>query len=236
MKIGYLPDPFGHISQMPQILQGFNIDNIIFWRGIDYDKTQGNEFIWEGPDGTELFAAHLPQVGYCNARSLSEDFDEAYQVIKKSLDDLLSRETSKALLLLNGVDHLEAQPHIPDLVKYLNQRFPETEISQGNLKQYMDYAKETVNGQLNRLKGEFRFNKDMMTLNSVYSARMYIKQANEKCQTLLENWAEPTSLFAWVQGKKYRSNLIWNGWKWLMKNHPHDSICGCSIDQVHNKV
>ncbi|SIQ22605.1 alpha-mannosidase [Halanaerobium kushneri] len=236
MKIGYLPDPFGHISQMPQILQGFNIDNIIFWRGIDYNKTKGNEFIWEGPDGTELFAAHLPQVGYCNARSLSTDFDEAYDVIRDSIDDLLKRETSKSLLLLNGVDHLEAQPHIPELSKYLNKKFPNIEISQGNLKQYMDYAKETVNDDLEKLKGEFRSNKDMMTLNSVYSARMYIKQANERCQTLLENWAEPTSTFAWLQDKKYRSNLIWNGWKWLMKNHPHDSICGCSIDQVHKEM
>ncbi|MDI3548735.1 MAG: 2-O-(6-phospho-alpha-D-mannosyl)-D-glycerate hydrolase [Halanaerobiales bacterium] len=236
MKIGYLPDSFGHISQMPQILQGFNIDNIIFWRGIDYNKTQGNEFIWEGPDGTELFAAHLPQVGYCNARSLPEDYEEAYQVIKASIDDLLKRETSKSLLLLNGVDHLEAQPHIPELVKYLNKRFPDIELSQGNLTQFMDYAKETVTSKLKKLRGEFRSSKDMMTLNGVYSARMYIKQANEKCQTLLENWAEPTSVFAWLQGKKYRSNLIWNGWKWLMKNHPHDSICGCSIDQVHKEM
>ena len=78
MKIGYIPDPFGHISQMPQILRGFGIDNIIFWRGIEYDRSQGNEFIWQGPDGTELFAVHLPKVGYCNAKSLPEDVRQAY--------------------------------------------------------------------------------------------------------------------------------------------------------------
>ncbi|GAI58158.1 unnamed protein product, partial [marine sediment metagenome] len=113
MKVGYIPDPFGHISQLPQILRGFVIDNIIFWRGIEYNQTQGNEFIWQGPDGTELFALHLPKAGYCNAMSLPEDVDQAYKLIKEAIDDLLSRETSKSLLLLNGVDHLEAQPHIP---------------------------------------------------------------------------------------------------------------------------
>jgi len=236
MKVGYIPDPFGHISQMPQILRGFGIDNIIFWRGIEYDQSQGNEFIWQGPDGTELFAVHLPKVGYCNAMSLPEDVDQAYKLIKGAIDDLLSRETSKSLLLLNGVDHLEAQPHIPHLTKELNKRFTDIEIKQGNLKEYIDYAKETVKPNLNKITGEFRSAKGAPILQSVYSSRMYIKQANERCETLLENWAEPTASVAWLLGNNYPENLIWTSWKWLLKNHPHDSICGCSIDQVHKEM
>ena len=236
MKIGYIPDPFGHITQMPQILRGFGIDNIIFWRGIEYDQSQGNEFIWQGPDGTELFAVHLPKVGYGNAMSLPEDVGQAYKLIKEAIEDLLSRETSKSLLLLNGVDHLEAQPHIPLLAKELNKRFEDIEIKQGNLKEYIDYAKETVKPNLNKVTGEFRSAKDAPILQSVYSSRMYIKQANERCETLLENWAEPTASLAWLLGNKYSQNLIWTSWKWLLKNHPHDSICGCSIDQVHREM
>jgi len=236
MKVGYIPDPFGHISQMPQILRGFGIDNIIFWRGIEYDRSQGNEFIWQGPDGTDLFAVHLPKAGYCNAVSLPEDVDQAYKLIKEAIEDLLSRETSKSLLLLNGVDHLEAQPHISRLAKELNKRFTDIEIKQGNLKEYIDYAKETVKPNLNKITGEFRSAKDTPILQSVYSSRMYIKQANERCETLLENWAEPTASLAWLLGNNYPQNLIWTSWKWLLKNHPHDSICGCSIDQVHKEM
>ena len=236
MKVGYIPDPFGHITQMPQILKGFGIDNIIFWRGIEYDQSQGNEFIWQGPDGTELFAVHLPKVGYCNAMSLPEDINQAYKLIKEAIEDLLSRETSKSLLLLNGVDHLEAQPHIPRLVLELNKYFTDVEIKQGNLKEYIDYAKETIKPNLNRVTGEFRSGKDAPILQSVYSSRMYIKQANERCETLLENWAEPTASLAWMLGKDYPRSLIWTSWKWLLKNHPHDSICGCSIDQVHKEM
>lgn len=236
MKIGYIPDPFGHISQLPQILKGFGIDNIIFWRGIEYGQTQGNEFIWQGPDGTELFAVHLPKAGYCNVMSLPKGVDQAYKLIKKAIDDLLSRETSKSLLLLNGVDHLEAQPHIPLLAKELNKRFTDIEIKQGNLKEYIDYAKDTVKSNLNKITGEFRSGKDTHILQSVYSSRMYIKQANERCETLLEKWAEPTASLAWLLGKDYPQNLIWTSWKWLLKNHPHDSICGCSIDQVHKEM
>src|SRR5947209_542346 len=36
-QIGYLPDTFGHIAQMPQILQGFGIDNAFVWRGYGGD-------------------------------------------------------------------------------------------------------------------------------------------------------------------------------------------------------
>ena len=236
MKVGYIPDPFGHITQMPQILRGFGIDNIIFWRGIEYNQTQGNEFIWQGPDGTELFAVHLPQAGYGNAQNLPEDVEKTYQVIKGAIDDLLSRETSKSLLLLNGSDHLEAQSHIPRLVKELNKRFTDIEIKQGNLEEYIDYAKETVRPNLNKVTGEFRSGKDAPIIQSVYSSRMYIKQANERCETLLENWAEPIASLAWLLGRNYPENLIWTSWKWLLKNHPHDSICGCSIDQVHKEM
>jgi len=236
MKVGYIPDPFGHISQMPQILKGFGIDNIIFWRGIEYDQSQGNEFIWQGPDGTELFAVHLPKIGYCNAVSLPEDVEQAYKLINEAIEDLLSRESSKSLLLLNGVDHLEAQPYIPYLVKELNKRFEDIEIKQGNLKEYIDYAKETVKPELNKVTGEFRSAKDTPILQSVYSFRMYIKQANQRCETFLENWAEPTASLAWLLGNNYPQNLLWTSWKWLLKNHPHDSICGCSIDQVHREM
>jgi len=236
MKVGYIPDPFGHITQMPQILKGFGIDNIIFWRGIEYDQSQGNEFIWQGPDGTEIFAVHLPKVGYCNAVSLPEDVNQAYKLIKEAIDDLLSRETSKSLLLLNGVDHLEAQPHIPRLIKELNKYFTDVEIKQGNLKEYIDYAKETVKPDINKVTGEFRSGKDVHILQSVYSSRIYIKQANERCETLLENWAEPIASLAWMLGNDYPDNLIRTSWKWLLKNHPHDSICGCSIDQVHKEM
>ena len=42
MQVGYLPDTFGHNAQMPTILQGCNIDNIVFWRGIDHDTQAKN--------------------------------------------------------------------------------------------------------------------------------------------------------------------------------------------------
>lgn len=50
-KTGYTPFGYGQTSQMPQIYNGFDIDTIIFYRGIN---TPHSEFILEGPDGSRL--------------------------------------------------------------------------------------------------------------------------------------------------------------------------------------
>ena len=50
-KIGYTPFSYGQTSQMPQIYRGFDIDTIIFHRGIN---TKKSEFVLEGPDGSQV--------------------------------------------------------------------------------------------------------------------------------------------------------------------------------------
>ena len=55
-KLGYTPFSYGQTSQMPQIYQGFGIDTIIFYRGIN---TPHSEFIMEGPDGSRLIGTRF---------------------------------------------------------------------------------------------------------------------------------------------------------------------------------
>ncbi|MCP4403673.1 MAG: hypothetical protein GY801_41005, partial [bacterium] len=87
------------------------------------------------------------------------------------------------------------------------------------------------------MRGEFRNGlKHAYLLTGVLSTRMYLKQENEKAQTLLEKWAEPFSSFSWMLGEAYPQELLWQSWKYLLKNHPHDSICGCSVDAVHDQM
>ena len=54
MPVGYIPDPFGHIAQMPQILCGFGLDTYIFMRGLGRKEKErlGGIFDWEAPDGS----------------------------------------------------------------------------------------------------------------------------------------------------------------------------------------
>ncbi len=58
MKVGHTPFSYGQNSQMPQIYAGFGIDTILFYHGVSHDDTP-NEFIFEGADGTRLFASQM---------------------------------------------------------------------------------------------------------------------------------------------------------------------------------
>jgi len=59
MKVGYSPTSWGQVSQMPQIMRGVGIESIIFYRGISADQVPGNYYLWQGPDGSRLFAVRL---------------------------------------------------------------------------------------------------------------------------------------------------------------------------------
>ena len=70
MPVGYLPDLFGHVGQMPQILRNFGLDNAILWRGFGGPDA---EYWWESPDGSRVLMMHLPPEGYCNATRVHLD-------------------------------------------------------------------------------------------------------------------------------------------------------------------
>ncbi len=58
MRVGYSPFSYGQASQMPQIYRGFGIDTILFYHGIQASEAP-SEFIFEGPDGSRLFASRM---------------------------------------------------------------------------------------------------------------------------------------------------------------------------------
>lgn len=69
---------------------------------------------------------------------------------------------------------------------------------------------------------------------------MWIKQRNHRSETLLTRWTEPVSVLAELVdaplGVAAQSALVKRAWRYLLENHPHDSICGCSIEQVHREM
>jgi alpha-mannosidase len=71
MQVGYLPDMFGHIAQMPQILRLAGFEHAVVWRGVPSTVTQ-TAFTWEAPDGSSLRAEYL-YGSYSNGRDLPDD-------------------------------------------------------------------------------------------------------------------------------------------------------------------
>ena len=235
MDVGNIPDPFGHISQMPQILRGFDIDAMAFWRGVSGVK---NEFVWEAPDGTDILVIHQ-QHGYGNASNMPLDPQAFIGRTKHIVEALTPTATTPHLLAMNGSDHVEPQSELPGLIEVADEALPEVEIRHGTLPQFVEAVRD-ADPDLNTHRGEMRDPAKAPLLPGVLSTRMWIKQRNHAAETLLTSWAEPAVALAETLGAPLeltdQSALVRKAWHYLLQNHPHDSICGCSVDQVHREM
>src|SRR6266849_7414951 len=276
MRVGYVPDCFGHIAQLPQILKGVRIDNAVFWRGVG-SEARASEFYWTAPDGTSTLVLHLAdRRGYSNARDMPLKPDEFVTYVELLIPPLLAKAATNTLLFMNGSDHLEPQDGLPATIKAANEHlahidptivgtrfiasstiasstiasstiasstiassYQGIQLCIGTLPQYVAavqaYLARVGTGSLQTLSGEMRSGQYSHLLPSVLSTRMWIKQHNTEIEHLRERWLEPITAWASKLGATYPAGLIRQAWKLLLQNHPHDSICGCSIDQVHRE-
>ncbi len=245
MRIGYLPDPFGHIGQMPQVLRGFGIDVACLWRGVGDQPT---ELRWRAPDGSEVLLLHLRD-SYSNAAWLPDDDDSFVQGLAELRDSLAPHNTTSHILAMQGTDHMRPRAALPRLLAAADARLEDAHVVHSTLPRYLASVRDELGERESRLPvvvGELRSPQRAHLLPGVLSTRMWIKQRNHACETLLEKWAEPFgAISTLVTGNTsdpsspiYQStrNLINRAWRYLLENHPHDSICGCSVDQVHREM
>ena len=256
---GFVCDLFGHNSQMPQLLAGFGIHAGLVWRGLN--NIDSRLIKWRGADGTEIPCYRFGKHGYCGysneVRLAGEplqdnladgDFDPARTA--NAIEAYCEQEggltpQGAPLLAFDGGDH---QYWDEDTYRVLSERFGNTdgpfEIVHSTLDAYLDeMAKHAgsidtvVEGEL-REPGLHRSSQDNQWLIAgTGSSRVWIKQANASCQSMLCQWAEPLCTLAHnTLDGAYPQSFLDLAWKWLIKNHPHDSICGCSIDQVHEDM
>ena len=250
MNIGYVPDGFGHIAQLPQILRGFGIDNAFFWRGMGGDGDRlGTEFTWCAPDGSSVTTILMPW-GYHNVTNLGYgihwgDVSEmefngelAQEKIKRAIDRLTPMANTNALLLMNGIDHAEAEPRVPQIVAEANARLNGVAVHHGTLAEHLARVR-AAGVTLQEFEGEFRWGRYSEILQGVYSTRIHLKQANHAGETLLERYVEPLTALAKLSGADVpegTDDLVALAWHWLLLNHPHDDIYGSGIDEVHHEM
>jgi len=236
MKVGYIPDAFGQIAQMPQILQGFGVNSAVIFRGVGNEGDNlRSEFMWRAPDQMSSVLTHWLIDGYGTLEKVSEDMKSALSQIDYAVKRFLVKASTHNALLMNGMDHVEAQPHIPLVVRKANRKSTNGNFRIGTLTEFFDAVRKD-NPQLNIYQGEFRGAKYSNVTPGVTSTRTYLKQKNVEIETLLEKWAEPFDAWVWTLGGKHNHGLIWQAWKHTLQCHPHDSICGCGIDPIHDEM
>ena len=227
MPVGYLPDMFGHVAQMPQLLRQAGLEHAVVWRGVPaaVDRTG---FWWTAPDGSTVRAEYL-WVGYGNGAAVPDDAKALVARIRAHVDELGAALPAGApLLWMNGTDHQVPQPWLGRVVAEANEIQDDYQLVVTSLADYLPTA--PVDG-LPAWTGELRSGARANLLMGVASNRVDVKQAAARAELALERRAEPLSAL-FLPPEQWPGRLLDLAWREVIRNAAHDSICACSVDEV----
>lgn len=229
--VAYTPDSFGHPSQFPQLFAGFGLGPFVFWRGLgDEVDTLGTVFRWCAPDGTAVTAYHLGR-GYSCAAGLPDDPVAAASALVEVLEHLGTVERAPTVLM-NGVDHMLPDEHTAAVARALRERTGRA-VRRGLLDDLVDAVDPTDRPEYT---GDLLGGRVANLLPGVWSSRMGLKLANRRAERALIGWAEPWAAIGRVFGLADERPALRCARRSLVANQAHDSIGGCSQDEVHRQM
>jgi mannosylglycerate hydrolase len=265
MRAGYLPDNFGHPLQLPQILQGFGINSLLFMRGLpEIPGGHPDEFMYRGLDGSEVLVSHFRE-SYSGAFDLFNkkidpiqprivpyydnylsfewhkelaDHDDPQRIAQSMISNverIKDRYPSKIIPLIAGFDHLPPQINIGDSVKIANEIQKDIKFIMGSAEDYIDLVYSRISNPIVYDK-ELLGSRYQYVLLGALSTRCYLKQKNFACEALMERYVEPLDALASCYGYPDKGRLLDEAWKYIMINSAHDSIHGSSVDEVHTEM
>lgn len=254
-RVGYVPDSFGHFAQLPQLLAGMGITQFLFMRGMPEHLRDSSDaiFQWRAPNGSAVLAVFLRE-GYFPLGALGqESFHGRYDGLPANLSSAEERlnhtmarlqpvQKHSVFVLPAGGDHLPARSDLPEVIEHLNRTHPQLRLEFGSFESFFEHLSKSggVDSVADFMKtvsvyeGDLLGQADHPLLRNVLSSRVDLKIMNHQAQTLLLGVVEP--LLAWSRLNNLDCvdpALLLCAWDALFKNHAHDDICGCSVDEVH---
>ena len=160
--------------------------------------------------------------------------------LARYVDHEIGRASGPVLCLMDSMDHIAPATEVARYLRLVADACPGVRPEHSTLPSFFAEARRVARrvpvkrGEL-REPGKERCGYLWLIPNCV-SARYRLKQANDVCQNLLEKWAEPLVALANQQGAQIPTRFLEVAWQHVLTNHAHDSICGCSIDQVHRDM
>jgi alpha-mannosidase len=231
MPVGYLPDMFGHVAQMPQILRQAGLEHAVVWRGVP-SAIERTAFWWEAPDGSQVRAEYLPY-GYGNGASIPDDAKALIRRIQAHEVEIGAMLTDDdGILFMNGTDHEVPQPWLGRVITEANEIQDDYRFVITSLAEHLAEASTT---NLPAWTGELRSGARANLLMGVASNRTDVKQAAARAERALEQRAEPLcALF--MPADRWPGAALDVAWHQVIRNSAHDSICACSVDEVCDAV
>jgi hypothetical protein len=230
-QVGYLPDMFGHVAQMPQILRLAGIEHAVVWRGVPAAVTT-TAFWWRAPDGSRVRAEYL-YGSYSNGRDIPDDPEQLVARARGYEAELgAARLPGGGMLLMNGSDHLRPQPWLGRVIAAANAEQADYRFAITSLGEYV--ASQPIDG-LPEWCGELRSGARANVLMGVASNRVDVHRAAAAAERAVERVGEPLSAL-FLPSRRYPHSLAAMAWRLLVLNSAHDSSCACSADEVVEAV
>jgi alpha-mannosidase len=230
-RAGYLPDSFGHPAQLPQILAGFGIRTFLFSRGMgDEIEDVGVVFRWRAGPAEVVACQMLPHYDNFARLTWYHDAEDRLRAIVEHFGEAVRRAGGDEIVLANGSDHLPIEPELPGILTGLETTFG----ADFRIGRYDEHTPAPDGLPVH--EGELVGSRLQNVLRGVNSARIYLKQANERAERRLLSIETAAALRTLREDAPYPGADLRLAWRDLLRNHPHDSICGCSCDEVHRDM
>lgn len=232
----YCPDSFGHPAALPALALGFDMPLVILWRGLGSARGPGSGVIWwRAPGGERVLLYHLTRAGYESASSLPADETLTRARWQSILREFGSRRNVGVELLLNGADHHARQRHLAQATEALRAAAAPDEITASSLGRFAGELtrRAAASAGVPEMTGELRDSYGYAwTLQGTLATRTPQKRRYVLRERDLVRDVEPWAAVATFRGAASRRHLARAAWRPLLLCQPHDTLCGCSIDQV----
>ncbi|SDM60245.1 glycoside hydrolase family 38 C-terminal domain-containing protein [Actinomyces ruminicola] len=232
MRVGYLPDMFGHAAQMPQLLKGFGMVDAALWRGVPA-AVDTDAFRWRALDGSEVRVEYLWD-GYGSALKLFEPEKELDRLVAEYLRVHSARFRGSPPMAMFGTDHMTPRADLLGLVRGHNARCPDARLTLATLGEVVASRPHDAAHlrELPVVVGELRAHVRGNILPGVLSVRTELKAAMARAERDLTT-AE--RLDAATGGPSLRM-LCERGWRLVVESSAHDSATGCGCDDTAAEV
>jgi alpha-mannosidase len=225
--VGYLPDQFGHIGQMPRILRDGGLGWALVWRGVP-EAIDRSTFRWRSTDGgAEVLCEYMP-FGYWSGAGLMEAAEPhaLAGAIEREVERMRPFLVDDRMLLMVGFDHAGPDATLPERLEEAAPVMPGIDASIGSIEDHL--GGRELPDDLPVWQGELRSGARAHLLPNVVSSRVHQKLERGRVERLLERAEAAPS----AQAEPEAGDKFHRAWRLLVLNGAHDSACGCSHDQV----
>lgn len=173
-----------------------------------------------------------------NDTYFKENLKEAVEtIINNQADDF----TTPHVIWMEGHDSSGPNEKTVRIIRDIKEIFPNIDARHSTLEDYAKLLDKSADKEnLVVVKGERRSSQYDLRSGNLYgyttSARMYLKQKNFETEKWLQFYAEPFANLTNILGNNISQEYLNIAWNLLIQNSSHDSIGGCSLDEIHEDM